>query len=177
MRHFTNEFVVKLALLGSDAMFCCTVRACLKYAGTEAETAVKRNGRWEKHPGIMPCSVKFYVIRTMCCTVFFLLSLPSHTVTLSDLMYMMEYSARAPLPPKKAQTPIFVCCGQMVIHLSYCWALVLLCCGRCRDSNVLPARERSGATVKTCSWTNPAPAALKTHTTETLMWLCVWICF
>jgi len=37
------------------------------------------------------CAVKFYVIRTTCCTAFFLQSLPSRMVILSDLEYMIEY--------------------------------------------------------------------------------------
>jgi len=37
------------------------------------------------------CSVKFYVIRTVCCTAFFRLSLPSRTIILSDLVYITEY--------------------------------------------------------------------------------------
>jgi len=37
------------------------------------------------------CSVKFYVIRTMCWTAFFHRSLPSRMVTLLDLVHMIDY--------------------------------------------------------------------------------------
>ena len=50
-------------------------------------------------PNLMSCasklikyvSVKFYVTCSMCCTSFFLPSLPSRPVTLSDLVYTIEY--------------------------------------------------------------------------------------
>ena len=73
------------------------------------------------------CSVKFYVIRTMCCTAFFLLFLPSVTVTLSDLMYVIEY---CPIVSRTWQIAIllFVCCFTKLTDILICIFVIIYVC-------------------------------------------------
>ena len=93
---------------------------------------------------IKTCSVKLYVIRTMCCTALFL-SLPPRTVILSDLEYMIECTVRSSVALNRLQFyhshVILSSLLTRIVDLYVCDYMCMFISHFCSDSIIKPFKR------------------------------------